>query len=468
MTQNSLIRAINSNSSLTENGMSTFSSSMNHNVDLFFKFGARRGSDIIPAFSKAFSEDKTIATRIALWGRDAREGSGERQLFRDILKYLIDTDVEIASRVLSRIPELGRWDDLYVAFGTKLENQAKIMFKTAIEEKNGLAAKWIDRKGPNANILRKYLKMDPKTYRKTLVELTKVVEQQMCAKEFDKIEFEKVPSLAHSRYTKAFHRNAPDEYQKYLNGLVKGETKINVGAIYPYDIIKSMKQFGKSKATTAIEQWKALPNYSEESQKIITVVDVSGSMAQRIGNNQNLLAIDVALSLGLYFSDKMEGTFKDCFITFSSTPKLQMLKGDIFDKMLQLNQSEWGMSTNLEAVFNLLLDSAVKGNVPENDMPTMILIMSDMEFNACCKYPGAKAFEMIGKKYEDAGYKIPNVIFWNIASRHETNVPVEYKEKGVGLVSGFSPSIIKSILSAKQITPLAILIETIGKERYNF
>lgn len=467
--RSALIDAINSNESFTENGMPTFSSSNDFNVDLFFKFGARRGMEIKPEFSKAFNENKDYATRIALWGRDVREGAGERKLFRDILKYLIGKDVNRAEKVLMKIPELGRWDDLFVAFGTKLEGTALEMIAIALKNQNGLCAKWMPRKGPIANIIRRFLSLTPKEYRKLLVGATNVVEQKMCAKLFDEIEFDKIPSLAHSRYTKAFRRNAEVAYQKYLDSLVKGEKKINAGAVYPYDIIKSMRMArGRKESTTAVEQWKALPNYVSDTQRIIPVVDVSGSMGSLIGKNNNLSCLDISVSLGLYLSEKLEGPFKDTFITFSDNPKLQRLNGDLWDRYNQMNRAEWGMSTNLEAVFDLILNSAKKGKVSESEMPTMILIISDMEFNYCTRRPSAKAFEMIEKQYAEAGYKMPNIIFWNVQSRSSSNVPVEYNQEGYGLVSGFSPTIIRSVLAAKVITPEEIMRETILKERYDY
>jgi hypothetical protein len=203
------------------------------------------------------------------------------------------------------------------------------------------------------------------------------------------------------------------------------------------------------------------------------MVDVSGSMSCPAGNNPNVECIDVAVSLGLYISERNEGTFKDCFLTFSSNPQLQYLQGTLKERLSQLRNSDWGMSTNLEATFNLLLRQALSNNVPQDKMPTKILILSDMEFDQATsgywqeENPdwNPTAIEMIRKGYEQAGYKMPAIIFWNINSRGD-NIPVKKDELNTALVSGFSPSILQSILAAKEITPYSVMMETIDGVRY--
>lgn len=458
--------AINS-SSRTENNMRTNISSQDSLVDLFFRIGAMRGSDIIPDFSAAFVENKELATRIALWARDVRGGAGERQIFKDIFKYLIEHDEDLAIKVMNKIPELGRWDDVLVAIDTPIEKYALELIAMSLNGGDQLCAKWMPRKGKVANKFRKYMNMTPKEYRKILVYLTNVVETKMCNKEFSKIEFSKVPSLAHSRYSKAFNRNAPVEYQKYIDSLQKGKdgVKINAGAVYPYDVVKTLAYGDKE---IAIEQWKALPNYCEGSiDRILTVIDTSESMKSLAGSNKTVSCVDVALSLGIYLSERLEGAYKDHFITFSSNPELQILKGNLLDRYTQLRRANWSMNTDLHAVFNLILNNSMRYNVPKDEMPTMILILSDMEFDQCTSYDDF-AIEMIRRKYEKAGYVIPKVVFWNIQSRSRDNIPVIIKDNNTALVSGFSPSIMKSILGSKDFTPKGIMLETIMNERYSF
>jgi len=461
-----LIQAINQEQTVTENGMPTYTSSLNSVTDLFFKIGASRGKNIIGDFSKAFAENADLAVRVALWSRDVRGGAGERQLFRDILTYLVDKDYELTKKIIAKVPELGRWDDLLVLFGTKAERDVLRMITKALkDDHDGLCAKWMPRKGDQANKLRAYLQISPKQYRKMLVELTNVVETAMCSNEWSTIDFSKLPSVASARYQKAFGKHAPEQYVAYLASLQKGETKINAGAVYPYDILTSL-QYGN--AGIANEQWKALPNYLEGSKEnILPLVDVSGSMGVGVGGGTGTVTcMNVAVSLGLYLSERSEGIFKDTFITFSERPELCTVKGSLSDRMQQMMSSSWSMNTNLEAAFRLILNAAVKHKVPVEQMPTQLLILSDMQFDSACRNPSNKAIEMIDQMYAEAGYKRPNVVFWNL--RDSNGVPVTFDKMGTALVSGFSPSIMKAILAADQskMSPVGIMLAAVGIDRY--
>lgn len=467
-----LTEALKMNGTTTENGMSTNTTSLNFNVDLFFKGGAMRNADekdIISLVSKAWAEDPTTCLRILFWVRDVRGGAGERRFFRTAIKYIADKDPQGMADILGLIPEYGRWDDLLALVGTYLEKDAFTLIQDAIKNESGLAAKWMPRKGIIANKLRTFMGLTPKTYRKRLVELTKVVETQMCANEWENINYEHVPSLAMARYGKAFGKHTPDRFHGYIQSLQKGEAKINTAAVYPYDVTKAL-----FKNAAAEEQWKALPNYLEGSaERILPLVDVSGSMSSSCGGN--LTCIDVAISLGLYISERNEGPFKDHFITFSAKPQLQHLVGSIKDRFHQMSGADWGMNTNLKAAYKLILNQAVKHKVPQDEMPTQILVLSDMEFDAATggggwRNEGGKwnptAQEMVKTMFADAGYEMPNIVYWNIQSRGE-NVPVRFDESGAALISGFSPSIMTSLLSGGTMTPVGIMMETIGKERYS-
>ena len=332
-----------------------------------------------------------------------------------------------------------------------------------INRTDGLCAKWMPRKGEVANKLRKFFKMTPKVYRKMLVELTNVVENKMCSKDWESIDYSKLPSLASSRYQKSFKRNDGVRYEEYKNALIDGTAKVNAGAVYPYDIIKSMRSGGDDVVNN--KQWESLPNFMEGStERILPVVDVSGSMSCEVGGNPNLSCMDVAISLGMYISERSEGNFKDAFITFSENPQLQYLKGNLKQRLKQLMNADWGMSTNIEKVFRLILTQAKKNNVSEDMMPTKIMILSDMQFNqATDRY--SKSYDMIEKMYEEEGYKKPSIIFWNLNGRGG-NFPVEFDKEGTALVSGFSPSILKSIIKGKNMTPESILMDTVNDERY--
>ena len=236
----SFAEAIVAQEARTQNGMRAFKSSLNANTDLFFKIGASRGKNIIGDFTAAYVENRDIALRIAQWSSAVRGGAGERQLYRDIMQHLARKDTDAALALMRKAPELGRWDDVLVLADTELRVQAFDAIAAALKAGDGLCAKWMPRKGNLAAALRAHLGMTPKQYRKTLVNLTKVVETQMCAKDWDNINFEHVPSLASARYKKAFYRNAEAAFKAYVDKLTRGEAKVNAAAVYPYDVLKGV------------------------------------------------------------------------------------------------------------------------------------------------------------------------------------------------------------------------------------
>jgi hypothetical protein len=479
-----LLSALQTENTFTENGMTTNSSSLSNCVNLFFQIGAMRGKDrqtLINAFVKAYNENPLVAMKLLFWARDVRGGAGERQIFRDIIQYLANNQTESLSKNLSYFPEYGRWDDLLQLVGTKLENQALAAIKSGLDSGNGLCAKWMPR--PNVTnrekkrqyvALRKYLSLTPKEYRKLLVGLSNTVEQLMCSNNWNAIEYSKLPSKAMSDYMKAFSKRDLDRFQAYLESVKKGDVKINAGALYPYDITKNMK-YGVSEGADV--QWNALPNYLENNnERMLPVVDVSGSMECPAGNNPNISCMDISISLGLYISERNEGPFKDAFVTFSSEPELQVLSGSLSDRYNQLKNAEWGMSTNLEGVFKLVLNQAVKHNVSESEMPTMIIILSDMEFNNANNSSShwgnstthswnPTAQQMIEQMYSDAGYTMPKIVYWNLNARN-ANFPVQFDTQGTALVSGFSPALLTSLLSGKDLTPESMMFEVVNSSRY--
>lgn len=461
--------ASTANVARTTNGMKALQSTLSNTTDLFFKIGASRGKNITAQFEKAYREDREMALRVAQWARDVRGGAGERELFRQTLKWLEKNqpDELVATRILKNVAEIGRWDDLLIFENAEVKSYAFRLIREALDAGNGLCAKWMPRKGPKALELREFLGWSPKFYRKRLVELTKVVEQQMCAKQWNEINFSHVPSLAMSRYSKAFGKNAPDHFTAFKEALKKGDPKIakvNAGAVYPYDIIKNVR---RGDSALADEQWKALPNFIGDAS-ILPIVDVSGSMTCKAGGHQSksdITCLDVAVSLGLYCADKNTGPFKDVFLTFSNRPQFQTVTGTLSEKVRKMERPDWEMSTNLHAAFDEILKVAVRNNVAREDMPKVLLIMSDMQFNCCTGFDD-RAIQMIRRKYNDADYEMPNVVFWNINAYE--NVPVRFDEKGTALVSGFSPSIMKAVLAADMdsMTPEAVMKKAVMSDRY--
>ena len=467
---NAFVEAVANQEARTANGMKARKSTAKATVDLFYNIGASRGKNITGDFTAAYVENPDVALRIAQWARDVRGGAGERQLFRDILVHLEKRDPDAALALLKKVPEVGRWDDIFVFSTPALKSAAYTMLGDALRASNGLAAKWTPRKGKIAAEIRAFFGMSPKQYRKSLVALTKVVETQMCANDWDNINFSHVPSVAARNYKKAFNRHTP-LFAEYVAKLVSGDktVKVNADAIFPHDVLKGIAhsytgQLGKVETDHVIAQWNALPNYVGDAS-IMPIVDVSGSMTTSVPGS-NIRCLDVAVSLGLYLADKNKGVFKDTFLTFSDKPQLVTLKGNIVEKCDQMSRSNWEMSTDLHKAMNKILSVAVKGNVPESDMPKMLLILSDMQFNQCARFDDS-AMEMIERKYAEAGYTVPQIVFWNLNS--SGNVPVKADKSGAALVSGFSPSIMKALLSADldQFTPEGIMLKTVMVPRYD-
>lgn len=337
-----------------------------------------------------------------------------------------------------------------------------------------LASKWTPRKGTVAKEIREFFSMTPKEYRKSLVALTSVVETQMCANDWDNINYSHVPSLAHSRYKKAFGRHGAS-YAEYVQKLANGEegVKINAAAVYPYDVLKGAIGYARHSMTKTERdamqaQWDALPNYVGDAN-VLPMVDSSGSMTCAAGgynSKTNMSCLEVAISLGLYFADKNKGKFADCFLTFSGKPKLVQLKGDINKKIDQMNTGEVA-NTNLNAAFELILKTALDNNVPQSEMPETLIIFSDMQFDAGVNCDES-AIKMITRRYQEAGYTVPKVVFWNLNAAYG-NTPVSFNKMGVALVSGFSPALATSVLSGdlENFTPANVMLRTVMVPKYD-
>lgn len=462
------------NTARTANGAVTLKTTNSACLDFFFLAGASRGKDISQEFIAALADNFDVAVRTLLWLRDVRGGAGERQTFRSLLKFLGLPEQE---SVMRRIPELGRWDDILVFAGTALESKAFAMIEDALRAENALCAKWMPRKDPKgvkngvAVRLRKHMGMTPKQYRKTLVNLSMVVETAMCAKEWGSIDFSKLPSVASARYQKAFGRNAADNYAAFKESLVKGETKVNAGALYPYDLVLSCK-CGDAEVSDA--QWKALPDFLEGSDaSILPVIDVSGSMSGYKLEGSSATVMDAAIGLGIYLAERSNGPFKNQYITFSEQPRLVTLdpSWDLLQKVQYTRREGVGYSTNFQAVFTEILIAAKRNNLKQADLPEMVLVLSDMEFNQAERSwswnQETTNFEAVDRMFKDAGYERPKLVFWNLNGRPGNN-PVSMGEAGTALVSGFSPSLMKSILNASDFNPEAVMLETVMVPRYDY
>jgi len=462
----------------TENGALTLRTSGDPHVDLFFIAGAVRGNEtatrVQNLMDNALNKEFDLAARLALWARDARGGAGERRFFRVMLRHLIDAantteKKQVVRNVLDKTPMVGRWDDLLYTYGTWAWDHAVNMIFDGLRdpEVQGLVAKWMPRQGPAAAALRKHPRFDTtaRQWRKMLVRKTDVVENKMCAKQWEDINFEQVPSLASARYSKAFERNSV-MYHDYLKKLETGEAKVNASAVYPHDVVKTLQSGQKQLAN---EQWKALPDYMEGSEEkiILPVVDTSGSMLLQVVSGSTR-AIDISVSLGMYLAERNKGPLRDYFMTFSEKPKLQKIQGSkLTDRYHNLRDASWGYNTNLEATYKRIVEMGVKHGLTQEQMPDILLVISDMEFDQATI--GKKRLSQVADElFTEAGYEPPVLVFWNLVSRHN-NFPTAKNEKDKVLISGFSPSIMKSVLQAdfNKITPRNVMLETLMQERYS-
>lgn len=454
------------NGTRTTNGMPAFKSTGDAHLDLFSKIGDARGVDISGIFQKAFKQNQEIALRTLLWARDVRGGAGERKTFRDLAGSLARSNVEGFEGFMRLIPEIGRWDDLFIFFGTPYEKDALFIIEAGLAAQDGLCAKWMPRQGPLAAKIRAHLDLTPKQYRKMLVGMTNVVETKMCEKRWDEIEYPKVPSKAIGQYSKAFGRHDPIGFTAFKQRANAGEVKVNAGAVFPCDVVSLLNRDPQ----LAEAQWKNLPDYTEGSdERLMCVVDVSGSMsspAGGYGSKSSVTCMDVAISLGIYTSQRMNGIFKDSFITFTDRPTVVKATGSLRERV-RAAQKHVGYSTNLEGVFDAVLKTAVQYNLPEEQMPTKIVILSDMQFNAQIHDFNNSVMQMIRQKYAKAGYQTPALVYWNIGAAKYGNSPFTVNDMGACIVSGFSPAILTAILGG-EVDSKSVMLKAIGKERYNY
>ena len=482
------------NYNVTENGALGYCTTGKALLDINFKVASLRSaseSEIVDLFMKAFYENKELAMKWLFFIRDIHGGLGERRLFRVISEYLCINNPDIMHNLIQYIPEYGRYDDMWGILDTQLQSIVIDFIRNQLSEDLAnyyhnrpisLTAKWL----PSINTssketvkrARQFVRLmgnNEKSYRKTISMLRKyidVVECKMSANEWDDVRYETVPSKANLIYRNAFLRHDETRRREYLDALKKGKTKINAGVLYPHEIVNnylpnySRSPVMKNEDITLEELWKALPNTINENGNTIVVADGSGSMFNTIGNS-NVTALSVANALAIYFSERSIGQFKDKYITFSETPQLVNFSGcdSLRDKIELALRNNQVANTNIEAVFNLILKTAINGNMKQGDIPQNILIISDCEFDEQVDgNPDQRLFSVIADRYEQAGYKLPRLVFWNVNSRTGM-IPVIENDLGVALVSGFSVNIVKMVLSG-ELDPYKCLVEQLMSERY--
>ena len=505
--------AVVDNNTVTENGMPAFKSTLSKVLDLFSDgFSHRRNpKGVENVVREAALENKELTLRCLFYLRDIHEGQGEREVFRHGMRTLLSLYPEFSRNLIyipvGHCPEsgkpYGRWDDLIALLGVNKEVDAEIYsiiraqlaIDTALLEdgdttKISLLAKWLP--SPNTSSKRTRMKAknlyqnlglkDERAYRKLLSALraaTNVLETKLTKKDYT-FDYSKLPSRAIHKYRKAFERNDNVRFNAYHDTLHKvlvgceksvADVKINTAGLYPYDVVKPILRGTKLSETGKLQldnQWRSLRNYFEGTSgnhNWLAVVDTSGSMFDAWGVDHNVASIEVAISLGLYVAERNNGIFKNQMITFSHRPSFITVddKWSLYDKVKHIEKADWAMNTDLEAVFNLVLSAAVKANIPAEEMPEAIVIISDMQFDQCAY--NRDCLSMIRGKYEAAGYKCPKLVFWNASARANCSKPITRDKTGTILVGGCKPGMFEQVLASK--SPEDFMKDVLNAERYS-
>lgn len=471
------------NLTTTENGAVTHITTESDCLDLFATVGAlRRESDeeIESRFIRAFTENRDIAMKLLFFARDIRGGLGERRVFRVILKWLAENEPRTVRKNLEYIAEYGRFDDLLTLMGTACEDAMIEVVRAQLDADMtaltntgavSLLAKWLPSVNASnkeavhtAKKIARKLNMTDKEYRKALVALRahiRIIENNLREKDYT-FNYSKQPSKALFKYRKAFIRNDGERYREFVCRVSAGEEKLNSGTLMPYEIIRPFFHSNVSdEERKAIDvTWNSQQDFGGDENTLV-VIDGSGSMYR----DDDPMPATVALSLGIYFAERNKGAFANHFITFSENPKLVEVKGeDILDKLRYCHNFNEVANTDIEAVFELILDTAVKNNIPQSELPSKIVIISDMEFDSCAENAELTNFRNAKRRFESHGYGLPEVVFWNVASRNRQQ-PVTKNEQGVALVSGCTPRLF-SMVAGGTLNPYAFMLEVVESERY--
>ncbi len=473
------------NRTLTDNGAVTYATTMSDCLDLFATAGALRSatdSEIVFRFVRAFAEDKDIAMRTLFFARDIRGGLGERRFFRVIIKFLAQSYPETVVKNIENIAEYGRYDDILVLLDTQCANDAIAYIKKTLEEDMkakeagesvSLMAKWLPSENASsretkrlAKMIRTGMGMTSESYRKTLSSLRAyiaILENNLREKDYT-FSYLNQPSKALFKYRKAFMRNDAERYREFINLAKERPSVLNTSTLTPYDIVSTVinnKGMAKAEREVLDATWNSLENYADSSNTLV-VVDGSGSM---YWGYSKVMPAAVAESLGIYFAERNEGAFKNHFITFSANPRLVEIKGkDIVEKVQYCMSFNECSNTNIEKTFDLILNTAVKNRLKQSDMPSRLIIVSDMEFDTCAADSSMTNFEAARAKFAKYGYRLPQLVFWNVNSVNKQQ-PVRKNDRGVTLVSGMSAQIF-GMLKDGNMDPYSFMMNVLGSDRY--
>lgn len=439
---------------------------------------------ILSLFKESVMEDANYTMKWLMYLRDINEGLGERSSYRLILTEIASNVPELVFALLQtkKLQELGRFDDLiYVWDNTTNENSKGYIFnylkyqlsEDILLDKSGesisLLAKWLPSENTTsrktkklATRFRKALGMSSKSYRRMLSTLRKnidVVERKMSNNQWGEINYQGVTSKANLIYRNAFIKHDPERRSKYLEDLSNGNVKINAGKMYLYDIISKYKNRWDIEFDETLEALWDAQEVPKDYNDILVVRDGSGSMTtDAFGTNVSVL--DIADALTIYTTQHNKSKYyKDKFITFSGSPEVVDLSkcNTLRDKLSVLDEYDDWSTTNVESVFDLILETSIKNKVDAMDLPSTVLVVSDMQFNSAMgtRPDNDTLFEKIAKKFESVGYKLPKLVFWNVSSYNNT-VPLQKNDNGLVIMSGFSKNNIDMILH-DNLDPLEVL-----------
>ena len=484
----------------TENGCEAFNTTQSKMLDLFATIGAlreRSEEDIIAAFEAAYAESPRYAILCLFYGRDVRGGCGERRTFRVILRHLAKVHPACVTANIGVIPYYGRFDDWYVLCDTLCEDDMWLAMRNQFMsdlnkmekgEPVSLLAKWI--KSPDASSKESkalgcrtakamgYSIYDFKRVLRKLRKYIGIVETKMCQNQWDTIEYGAVPSRAMSIYRNAFMKHSEEAFTEYLRKVNEGREKINASTLYPYDIVEAIRYCRGTDVAEA--QWKALPNYLIDKDgnpiesNILVMADVSGSMEGRPMNS--------AVGLALYFAERNKGTYHNKFMTFSTNPVLLDIPEGVGlrDRIRMVMNTPWGGNTDFYKAMMKVLDLCVNNNVAQEDVPKALVCITDMEFDYAtaencvwaCRDKNADRswtagiYERCKQAFEEKGYKLPTLVFWNVNARNDT-FHTDKMNMGTLCVSGQSPSAFKTVMSCIGMTPYEAMVATLDSERYS-
>ena len=469
------------NKTYTENGAVTHRTSGKDFLDLFAAIGALRRADdqnICSRFLKAYAENPDLAMKILFYARDVRGGLGERRVFRSILAWLASDEKSSVVRNLPYIAEYGRWDDVLVLLKTPCRKEALALLEEQFREDLAaleaggdisLLGKWLPSVNASnqetvimAKMIAKSFGLSDRDYRKALTGLRariRIIENNLREKDYT-FDYSKQPSKAMFKYRKAFLRNDGERYAAFMDKVDRGEAKLHTGTLMPYELVERAYDCSEEERRSLDVTWRTLEDFTTDENALVAA-DGSGSMYW----GSKPMPAAVAQSLAIYFAEHNKGKFHNYFLTFSMTPQLVEIKGEDFvEKVRYCRTFDECANTNLEAVFDLILQAAAENHVPRAEMPAKLYIISDMEFDHCVKNSSMTNFENAKASYAAAGYILPNLVFWNVDSRHEQQ-PVKENDRGVALVSGNSPRIFSMVMDG-ELNPYDFMLSVIDTERY--